>query len=269
MRYGDRLDTQRLRAALAEADPLWRAVEVRPEIPSTNAEVAARARAGEAAGLVLAADHQTAGRGRLGRVWTAPAGSSIAMSVLLRPARDPAAWTWLPLLAGLAVAESLREVAGLPAVLKWPNDVLVGEAKICGLLAERVETPSGAGCVLGVGINVHQRSDELPVPTGTSLAATSLAVLRPGRRFVRAQIMAALLADLAGLYRRWESVRDTELAECYLARCETLGRRVRVLGADGSVVEGVAVGVDRAGRLRVEVGSRVEAYAAGDVTHLR
>ena len=121
------------------------------------------------------------------------------MSVLLRPERDPATWTWLPLLAGLAVADSLRAVAGVPAVLKWPNDVLVDDAKVCGILAERVDGPQGPACVLGVGINVHLTADELPVPT-----ATSLAVLRPGERFVRAEIMATVLATLALLYHRWE-----------------------------------------------------------------
>ena len=91
--------------------------EVVASTGSTNADLAARARAGEPAGLVLATDHQVSGRGRLGRTWTAPSGSSIAMSVLLRPERDPATWTWLPLLAGLAVADSLRAVAGVPSVL--------------------------------------------------------------------------------------------------------------------------------------------------------
>ena len=242
-------------------------VEVVPQTGSTNADLAARARAGEPAGLVLVTDHQVAGRGRLGRTWTAPAGSSIAMSVLLRPERDPVHWTWLPLLAGLAVADSLRAVAGVPAVLKWPNDVLVDGAKICGILAERVDSPAGAGgaaCVLGMGINVHLTADQLPVPT-----ATSLALLRPGETFVRADIIATVLATLALLYHRWEDGRDAPLISEYEARCATLGRPVRVHRPDGSTVEGEAVGVDAEGRLRVRTAGQIVVFAAGDVTHLR
>lgn len=264
MTYEDPLDTERLRAELAAADSLWRTAEVLPEAGSTNAELAARARAGEPAGLVLATDHQTAGRGRLGRTWTAPAGSSIAMSVLLQPTRDPAGWTWLPLLAGLAVADSLRAVADVPAVLKWPNDVLVDGAKICGILAERVDTTGGPLCVLGMGINVHLTAAELPVPT-----ATSLAVLRPDQRPVRAEIMATVLAALALLYHRWEDGRDAELSREYEARCDTLGRAVRVQHADGSTTEGEAVGIDADGRLQVRTKAGQQTFAAGDVVHLR
>jgi len=262
--YADPLDTERLNAELIGTDGLWRTAEVVASTGSTNADLAARARQGAPAGLVLATDHQLAGRGRLGRTWTAPAGSSIAMSVLLRPERDPATWTWLPLLAGLAVADSLRAVAGVPALLKWPNDVLVDDAKVCGILAERVDGPQGPACVLGLGINVHLAADELPVPT-----ATSLAVLRPGGRFVRAEIMATVLATLALLYHRWEDGLDAELAADYLARSGTIGRSVRVLTGDGSSVTGEAVGVDAEGRLRVRTPAGVHTFAAGDVTHLR
>lgn len=264
MGYPDRFDTATLVTAMAGADALWSSVEVLAETGSTNADLASRARAGAAGGLVLATDHQAAGRGRLGRTWTAPAGSAIAASVLLRPVRPPVAWTWLPLVAGLAVADSLRAVADVPAELKWPNDVLVADAKICGILAERVETPTGAACVLGVGINVHLQQADLPVPT-----ATSLALLRPERELVRAELLATVLAALALLYHRWEEGRDAELAAQYRARSATLGRSVRVLQADGSAVEGEAVDVDADGRLLVQTSAGGRAFAAGDVVHLR
>ncbi len=170
----DPLDAVALTTVLSAGGDGWRSVEVVAETGSTNADLAELARRGEPAGLVLVTDHQVAGRGRLGRTWTAPAGTSVALSVLLRPQRDPAAWTWLPLLAGLAVAEGLRAIADVPAVLKWPNDVLVDDAKICGILAERVDSPIGPACVLGLGVNVHLTAEQLPVPT-----ATSLALLRP------------------------------------------------------------------------------------------
>lgn len=264
MGHSDPFDADHLSEALAGPDRLWRTIEVVPETGSTNADVAARARAGEPPGLVLATDHQTSGRGRLGRSWSAPAGTAIALSVLLRPERDPQTWTWLPLLAGLAVADSLRAVAGVPAVVKWPNDVLVEEGKICGILAERVETPAGAVCVLGMGVNVHLSRDQLPVPT-----ATSLAVLRPGGVFGRAEIAATVLATLAVLYHRWEDGRDADLAEQYERRCATLGRDVRVQQPGGVTTDGEAVGVDAAGRLRVRTTTGIELFAAGDVTHLR
>lgn len=264
MTYGDPLDSAGLNDALVGADSLWCGVEVVPATGSTNADLADRARAGAPAGLVLAADHQTAGRGRLGRTWSAPAGGAITMSVLLRPERDPASWSWLPLLAGLAVADSLRAVADVPALLKWPNDVLVGGAKICGLLAERVDTPTGPACVVGMGINVHLTADELPVPT-----ATSLAVLHPDRPVQRAELMATVLATLALLYHRWAAGRDADLLAQYEARCATLGRSVRVLQSDRSSVTGKALGVDAQGRLRVQAAGRIEVFAAGDVTHLR
>jgi BirA family biotin operon repressor/biotin-[acetyl-CoA-carboxylase] ligase len=262
--YGDPLDTAGLLAVLAHADRLWSGAEVLPETGSTNADLATRARAGAPAGFVLATDHQTSGRGRLGRTWTAPRGSSIAMSVLLRPDRPPADWTWLPLLAGLAVADSLRAVADVPALLKWPNDVLVDGAKVCGILAERVDTPAGPACVLGLGVNVHLSAGELPVPT-----ATSLAVLRPDQVFIRTEITATVLAALALLYHRWEDGRDGELAGRYASRCDTLDRTVHVLRGDGSTTEGRAIDLDAEGRLRVRTRSGVEVFAAGDVTHLR
>lgn len=234
------------------------------ETGSTNADLAQQARDGAPAGTVLTAHYQSAGRGRLGRAWSAPPGSAVAVSILLRPERDPARWTWLPLLAGLAVADSLRGLAGVPAVLKWPNDVLVDGAKICGVLAERVETSQGPACVLGMGVNVALRAEDLPVST-----ATSLAVLRPDTCFDRSQVIATVLATLALLYHRWAAELDEPLAAEYRRRCETIGRTVRVRAGDGSSVEGEAVAVDEQGRLRVRTSERVWTFAAGDVTHLR
>src|SRR5687768_1369155 len=157
--YGD-LDRPPLRqAALQRAlgPEGWR-VEVLPETGSTNAVVAERARAGEPAGLVVVAEHQATGRGRLDRSWVSPPRAGLTFSVLWRPALPPERWPWLPLLTGLAVARALREQAGLDAVLKWPNDVLVVEAggergqgrKVCGVLAE---VPEPGAVVLGIGLN--------------------------------------------------------------------------------------------------------------------
>jgi BirA family biotin operon repressor/biotin-[acetyl-CoA-carboxylase] ligase len=262
----DPLDPPRLRSELLVPGALWHQLDVVAETGSTNADLAVRARAGEAAGAVLITDFQSAGRGRLGRSWTAPPGTSIAMSVLVHPHDvESSRWTWLPLLAGLAVVEALRRAAEAHAVLKWPNDVLVDGRKLCGILAERVETPSGPACVIGMGLNVHLSEDQLPVPT-----ATSLAVLNPSRVMGRNPLVTTILRAFAALFSEWErSDDDSAFAVSYVKRCDTIGRRVRVTLAGDRVVEGVAEAIDRDGRLVVRTGSGTETLGAGDVVHLR
>jgi BirA family transcriptional regulator, biotin operon repressor / biotin---[acetyl-CoA-carboxylase] ligase len=274
-------------AALARAltqgpDAVWRAVEVVPRTGSTNADVAARARAGEPEGLVLAADHQLAGRGRLGRTWQAPPRAGLAVSVLLRPQVDPSRWSWLPLLAGLAVAEALTRVCGVPAGLKWPNDVLVPEPvrgrppeqgerrKVCGVLAEAVPGVGGVpeAAVVGLGLNVDQHRDELPVPTATSLRLAGAATLD------RDTVLRACLRALAIRYRRWTDAggdpRGSGVGPAYREACLTLGQDVEVQRPGWEPVRGVAEGVDDDGRLVVvpRDGPR-QAIAAGDVVHVR
>ena len=137
------LDAGALRSALTGPGRFWTDVEVTEQTGSTNADVAAAARAGASEGTVHVTDLQVAGRGRLDRVWESPAGSGIAVSVLLRPDEISAArWVWLPLLVGLAVDATVREL-GVDCGLKWPNDVLVDDRKLAGILLERVETPLG------------------------------------------------------------------------------------------------------------------------------
>jgi BirA family biotin operon repressor/biotin-[acetyl-CoA-carboxylase] ligase len=262
----DPLDPARLRTDLLEPGALWRSLDVVPETGSTNADLAARAQGGAPSGTVLITDFQSAGRGRMGRVWTAPPGSSIAMSVLVRPHDvEMSRWTWLPLLAGVAVVEALRRVAEAHAVLKWPNDVLVDGRKICGILAERVEGPGGPACVIGMGLNVHLTEEELPVPT-----ATSLAVLNPSRVMGRNPIITTVLRAFAAIYSQWETSDDDDLfAVSYVKRCDTIGRRVRVSVSGGRVVEGDAEAIDRSGRLVVRTSTGTESFSAGDVVHLR
>ena len=149
-------------------------VEVVEEAGSTNALVAERAQADGPEGLVIVAEHQTAGRGRLDRTWETPARSALTFSVLLRPKTAAATWPWIPLLTGYEVSKALR-AAGFDASVKWPNDVLLrrhdgAERKVAGILVERVETAGGPAAVVGVGLNVGMTADELPVPEATSLA---------------------------------------------------------------------------------------------------
>lgn len=246
--------------ALVRPGSLWTEVRVLAETGSTNADVAAAATGGEAEGLVVVAEAQTGGRGRLDRVWLSPVRAGLTVSVLLRPAAPRERWGWLPLLSGLAVAETVAHVAQLEAALKWPNDVLAGNQrrKVAGLRTE----VTGDGVVVGVGVNVTTRPDELPGSEATSLAIEGAAVTD------RMPLLVALLRTLADGYRRW--LDGADVREAYLERCETRGQTVRVSYPDGRELTGHAVDIDANGRLVVEApdGART-AVAAGDVTHVR
>ena len=257
-----RADAVRLSRALVRPGSVWVGVASVATTGSTNADLAAAARAGAPSGTVLVSDHQSAGRGRFTRVWEAPPGTSLALSVLLRPpASVPTArWLWLPLLTGLAVADGLRAAAGLAVELKWPNDVLAGGRQLCGILAERVDAGGPPAAVLGMGINTTLAEEELPVPTATSVALAGGAVEETG-------LVIAVLDALGAWYVRW--LAGSDLRADYAARCASIGRRVRVQVSESQFVEGEATGVDAEGRLQVRAGGAVRAFAAGDVVHLR
>jgi BirA family transcriptional regulator, biotin operon repressor / biotin---[acetyl-CoA-carboxylase] ligase len=250
----------------------WR-LEVLEESPSTNAYVAGRARDGEAAGLVVAAEHQTAGRGRLDRSWVTPPRAALTFSLLLTPDEVPVhRWPWLPLLTGLAVAEGVERAAGVGTRLKWPNDVLAdeagAEAKVAGVLVERVERPGvepppGAAAVVGVGLNVTTTRAELPVPTATSLALAGAASTD------RSALLRSVLEAFARRYDEWCGCAGGGLRPSYVRACGTLGRQVRVALPAGGALVGRAVDVDEEGRLLVDDGSRVHVLGAGDVVHVR
>lgn len=247
---------------LVHPGSVWTQVATTTATGSTNADLAAAARAGQESGAVLVSDHQSAGRGRFTRVWESPLGGSLAISVLLRPpaAIPPGRWLWLPLIAGLAVADGLRAAAGLSVELKWPNDVLVSGRKVCGILSERVDAAAGPAAIIGVGINTTLTEEQLPVPTATSLAIAG-ADVAPG------EIAAAVLAALATWYLRWLAAAD--LRGEYSVRCSSIGRRVRVQLSAAESVVGEATGVDADGCLLVSVAGRQRTFAAGDVVHLR
>lgn len=261
------LDPVALSTALTRPGSIWRQVEVVRECPSTNAELATRARAGELPGAVLVADHQTAGRGRLDRVWVAPPGSALTFSVLLDPGRVPVRrWPWLPLLVGIAVAEGVRRVAEVDCSLKWPNDVMVGERKVAGILVERIERSAGAVAVVGVGLNVSLSQGELPVPNATSLALEGAATTD------RTVVLREVLRSLEALFVQWRAdLGDPSggLVDSYVRRCGTLGREVRVDLPDGAQIVGVAAGVDTDGRLEVRTAEGPRILGAGDVVHVR
>jgi BirA family biotin operon repressor/biotin-[acetyl-CoA-carboxylase] ligase len=251
----------RLRRAL-DRDDTWRQIDVVDSTESTNADVAAAARAGEAEGLVLIAEHQSAGRGRLDRQWESPPRAGLALSVLLRPPVDVAQWGLLPLLAGLAVVEAVSAVAYVDAGLKWPNDVLVDERKLAGLLVEL----AGDGAVIGIGLNVSMREDELPIAAATSL-------LVAGGTTDREPLVKELLRALARRYQAWCAADGApgSVLPAYRERCETIGATVELALPGGEVVRGTAVDVDDTGRLVVaDAGTGDErAWLVGDITHVR
>jgi len=253
------LDPERL-AALVDEPGRGLRVEILDAVPSTNAVAADRARHGAPHGLVVVAEHQTAGRGRLDRSWETPARAALTFSVLLRPRVPAAEWPWLPLLAGHALATALRE-AEVPAGLKWPNDVLVGERKLAGILLERVETPDGPAAILGIGLNVSTTEAELPVETATSV------LLATGAAPDRTELLTRVLARLVDEYDAWQADegRTAALRAAYTEACVTLGREVRVELPGGEVRTGTARDVDAGGRLVVDD----FVVGAGDVVHVR
>ena len=258
------LDLERLTGATTAT---WGAVEVVAATASTNADVGLRARHGEPEGLVLVAEHQTAGRGRLDRGWETPARAALTFSVLLRPAGVPdQRWPWLPLLAGLAVVDGITDAGGPACGLKWPNDVQHDGLKVAGILVERLETPQGPAAVLGIGLNVSTSPEELPVPTATSLAAAGAHGLD------RTSLLLSLLAALGRRYDAWRRTAGdpaSGVLEDYRRHCVTVGQPVRVHLPAGSVLEGTAVGVDPDGALVVSSGDRRVTVSAGDVVHVR
>ena len=255
------LDAVELRRRLVTADGLWRDVRVVPQTGLTNADLLEEARAGAAEGLVLVAEEQTAGRGRLGRAWSAPPRAALVFSALLRLSDvPPGRRGWLPLLTGVAVASAVREQTAVPASLKWPNDVLVADRKLAGILAEAY----GDAVVVGIGLNVTLSQPELPVPTATSL------LIEDAASTDRTALLAAILTELARRFQAWRADPDgADLRADYLRWCATIGRPVRVELPGGAVLTGTAQDVDDAGRLLLRTADGPVPVGAGDVVHVR
>lgn len=249
----------------------WTDLALVDETASTNADLVGAAREGRARPWsVLVTEHQRAGRGRLDRTWTSAPGATLTFSALVPTPQAPA---WVPLLAGLAVADTIEEVYAVRPALKWPNDVLgpVGHPhegrKLAGILCEL--TPGGI--VVGIGLNVDQAEDELPVPTATSLRLLGDAhpegVTHP-EGLTREHLLLRLLGHLAEVVTDW-GARPDRVRDAYRRSCATLGREVHVdLGTEGG--RGArALEVDEDGHLVVDLAGERRALAAADVTHVR
>ena len=242
---------------MPEGEPIERSHEVRwfDSLDSTNRYLLDEARRGAPEGLVAVADVQTAGRGRRGRGWMAPPGASLLVSVLLRPALPPEQTPLVTMACGVAMVDAVARVAGFAPGLKWPNDVVVGDRKLVGILVERDDD----AVVVGAGVNVEWQA--FPAELGETATACNL---EAGHSVDRRELLDAFLAQLD---RRYADL-DAVVVE-YRARLATLGRRVRVERPDGFLV-GRAVGLGAAGQLQVEVdGGDVLEVHVGDVVHLR
>jgi len=255
------LDAAALAEALVGPGSPWGAVEYHAEVDSTNAQ-ALRARR---PWHVVLADHQRAGRGRMRREWRAPPRASVAVSVLLPLPQQE--WGWVPLLAGLAMLRAIEDTSRLRAGLKWPNDVLVGAGKVCGVLCELLPARAPGrpeGVVVGAGVNVDQTRDELPAGTATSLALCGAATRRE-------ELVVAYLGRLAEVHAAALAGGPAARGEhaAYRERCVTLGRVVHLGRPGGSGVSGRACGVDEQGRLLIDSAGGRSAWAAGDVVHVR
>jgi len=260
------LPARALAAALVRGGGLVTDLRIVPVTGSTNDDVLALARAGAPEGLVLVAEAQTGGRGRLDRGWVSPPRAGLTFSVLLRPppAVPAARRTWLPLLAGLAVQQAVERLGEVETRLKWPNDVLLGpdRGKVAGILVQAEES----ALVVGIGLNVGTRRGELPA------GATSL-LAEAARCTDRDPLLRAVLRGLGTLYAGWCAAAGdpagSGLRAAYTSVCDTVGREVRVLLPDGGELAGVATGVDDAGRLVLGTAAGDRAVSAGDVRQLR
>lgn len=265
------------------------ALRVLPEVDSTNTALLAAAADGAPHGSVVVAEAQTAGKGRLGRAWVAPPRSGLFLSILLRPETPPSKWGWLPLLAGVAARSAVARVAELEVALKWPNDLILAGAaeeaagsdaesaaesgygsdrKLGGILAEQGGDSAEPYVVVGIGINVTLRADELPAPHATSLALAGATVTD------RDTLLRVLLRTFGSWYADWaDAGGDAEasgLAAAYRAACATIDRQVRAQLPGGATVSGRATGLDADGRLIVRTADGSSSpIGAGDVVHLR
>lgn len=267
---------------LLPAGPLDR-LEVVERAGSTNAELSAALAKDPAAwpGVsMLVADHQDGGRGRSGRTWETPPRAALTLSISVWVTAPTVSLGWLPLLTGLGAVNALRATAGIPATLKWPNDLLVpppGAAelegwgrlrKVGGILSELVTTPRGLAVVLGIGLNVSQTPSELPVPSAISLAGAG------ARDLDREVLLVALATALAELQGPWRAAGGDAvaagLADEVASVCTTIGQRVHVALPGGGELVGLAEGLGLDGALLVRDDSGAEHMVlAGDVLHLR
>ena len=250
---------------------LGRRIELFDCLPSTNREAVQLAQAEVEHGTVVAADSQTAGRGRLSRTWFSPPGANLYCSIILRSARPPEHLTewlsWLPLISALAAAEAIEQVSSIHVAVKWPNDLLISERKVGGILCE-----SGTGMrsdpfqIIGIGINVNLDHDDWPADLRDS--ATSI---WQERKIVvdRNRLLAQLLLELEQCLDELVIHGTNRIGLAYYQRCSTIGHTVQATLANGDVVVGLAEGIGQDGSLHVRPQTIQPGLGTPEVIHLR
>jgi BirA family transcriptional regulator, biotin operon repressor / biotin---[acetyl-CoA-carboxylase] ligase len=235
---------------------------------STNARAMELARQGALEGTLVLAEVQTAGRGRLGRRWLSPPAKSLLFSLILRPSLPSQAASQVTLVLALAVAEILRDKYGLAAEIKWPNDVLIGGRKICGILVEMEGQLDRLDfMVAGIGLNTGQEDSDWPAELKG--LATSLK-MENGQAPDRAELLKDFLGEAGRLYQRLLNQEFPQLLQEWQAFSCMTGRQVRALGPGGREILGMAIGLDPDGALQVRLDNGIiERIIAGDVTLLR
>jgi BirA family biotin operon repressor/biotin-[acetyl-CoA-carboxylase] ligase len=235
-------------------------------LPSTNLEVARRASQGAAEGLCVVSAEQTQGRGRLGREWTSPKGAGLYFSILLRPTLPQRSWPLLTLMTAIAVQDALSKACDLQTDIKWPNDIIANDGKLCGILAETAETPNGLAVVIGVGINLTQKS----FPSELAGVATSV----EDATGVAPDLDIVLDHLVEGIAKQYETLQRpsgaSELVKNWCARSSYCsGKRIRVTDGTNSFI-GTTMGIEEDGALIVEVdnGER-KVIRAGDISNVR
>jgi BirA family transcriptional regulator, biotin operon repressor / biotin---[acetyl-CoA-carboxylase] ligase len=235
-------------------------------LPSTNTEAVRRAMEGAAEGLCIVASEQTSGRGRLQRKWVSPKGSGLYFSIVLRPRIKEHDWPLITLMTALAVYDALLDACNLKTDIKWPNDILANDRKLCGILAEAVETKLGRAVVVGIGVNLN--SAGLPTELGETATSVELATGKPP------DPEAVLQALLRALERRYESLHslggwEETIREWSMHSSYANGKRIQVRNGD-ELLKGTTRGLESDGALRVETDAgEIKVVRAGDVTVVR
>jgi BirA family transcriptional regulator, biotin operon repressor / biotin---[acetyl-CoA-carboxylase] ligase len=236
-------------------------------LPSTNTEAQRQAAQGAPEGLCVVAREQTKGRGREGRIWISPTDAGLYFSIVLRPVQlDTRAWPLLTLMAALAVRDALWEACELETDIKWPNDILVNERKLCGILAETIETETGRAVVVGIGINLDERA----FPPELKEVATSIAALT-GRTPDAETLLQSLIRALAKRYRILQAANgEAEIIEEWSRRSSYAHNRHVRVALVKETFNGWTRGLEPDGALRVETEQgEIRIVRAGDVTSLR
>lgn len=234
------------------------------KLDSTQIPAKDLARKGAPEGVIVIANCQVSGRGRLGRSWISPPEGGAYFSVVIRPAMRPEQIQILSLVSAMSVQDALFSSFGIRCQLKWPNDILWEGAKVCGILSEVSSEPGTVHfAVTGIGINANMAAESI----GLERSASSLASIL-GRTVHRGELIASVIMLLHEGVRRMESGGTEAVISEYARRCDTIGKRVRVIVDDGEVT-GIARGIGEHGELQVEVHGEMLAFSAADITHLR